>query len=810
MGEKERYLAGRGGPSESSAGGSTGGAGRAGGPPGRALLDHVPEMVTISDPEGRIVYANPATERVSGYTPEEFVKRNPFDSIHPKDRPRCEEAFERLMGEPGLSVELEHRVRHRDGTWRWVEVTLASFFEESAHLGLLATVRDVTDRRRAEEALRDSEVKYRTLFDSIDEGFCVIEMIYDEAGEPVDWLYLEANPTFERQSGLVAPGKTASELVGEVEPFWFETYARVAETGEPERIEDRVESLDRWYSIFASRVGGEGSRRLAIVFDDVTERKRRELSAALLDEIGKVMMNLSAPDEIMQTVGARVGEALRLSGCMFVDVDDERGEVTVHYGWTTEDVPSLKQTFRLDDFLTEEFARANHAGETTVIRDTANEERTDAEAYAKLEIGAVVAIPFHWQGRWTACFAVTSVSPRDWRTDEVELFREISNRLFSRVERARAEAALRESEERYRLAVEAADLGRWELVPKTGEFYTSPTCNRHLGLPEDARPSHEGHFRTIHPDDHATIHERLQRAAEGGGEFEAEYRVIHPTGGVRRILSRARVLRDPGSAPDRLTGITLDVTEARKLEEERERARASELTSLAEDAERERISRELHDRVAHGMGVAYQNLQLHQAYATSDPNRAAEKLELAAEATKTALEQTRSLSAQLARQGTKETSDGLGAALRKLLDSYVPEDVETALSVEGDESAVPSSVADQAYLVMREAVRNAVEHSGCGRVTVSLEVQDAGLRGRVEDDGSGFDVRSDPLEGQVSSHSDRGNDGPDAGVGLRSMRERAELMGGRLDLDSEPGSGTVVEVLFPLADRAPYTQVPRG
>src|SRR5215212_12006853 len=87
----------------------------------RALLDRVSDMVTISDREGRIVYANPATERVSGYSPEEFVARNPFDSIHPEDRPRCEEAFGRLRNTPGLSLDLEHRFRHKDGSWRWAQ-----------------------------------------------------------------------------------------------------------------------------------------------------------------------------------------------------------------------------------------------------------------------------------------------------------------------------------------------------------------------------------------------------------------------------------------------------------------------------------------------------------------------------------------------------------------------------------------------------------------------------------------------------------------------------------------------------------------
>ena len=97
---------------------------------GGALLDHIPEMVTISDRQGRITYANPATERVSGYSPAEFASLHPSERIHPDDRSRCEEVFGKLLRTPGLSLELEHRARHKDGGWHWVEVTLQSLFDD--------------------------------------------------------------------------------------------------------------------------------------------------------------------------------------------------------------------------------------------------------------------------------------------------------------------------------------------------------------------------------------------------------------------------------------------------------------------------------------------------------------------------------------------------------------------------------------------------------------------------------------------------------------------------------------------------------
>ena len=110
-----------------------------GGPTRRVLLDHLPEMVTISDREGRNVYANPATETVTGRTPEQFAAMHPFATIHPEDLPRCQEALAELLRGPGPNLEMEHRIKRKDGTWRWVEVTFANLFDDPEVGGLLAT-----------------------------------------------------------------------------------------------------------------------------------------------------------------------------------------------------------------------------------------------------------------------------------------------------------------------------------------------------------------------------------------------------------------------------------------------------------------------------------------------------------------------------------------------------------------------------------------------------------------------------------------------------------------------------------------------
>jgi PAS domain S-box-containing protein len=152
-------------------------------------------------------------------------------------------------------------------------------------LGILAQGHDVTELKRAsaqreaaEAALRASEQRYRTLFESIDDGFCLLQMIFDEAGVPFDYRFLEANLAFESHTGLrEVIGKTARELVPNLDPSWFRLYGRVALTGEPARFENHAPAMGgRWFDVYANRVGSPELAQVALVFKDVTFRKRVE------------------------------------------------------------------------------------------------------------------------------------------------------------------------------------------------------------------------------------------------------------------------------------------------------------------------------------------------------------------------------------------------------------------------------------------------------------------------------------------------------------------------------------------------------
>ena len=119
----------------------------------------------------------------------------------------------------------------------WLVNAVPLFDEQGAVRGSVAAFMDISDRKQALAALHRSEERYRTLFDCLDEGFCIIEMLFDANEKPIDYRFLEVNPAFVKQTGLEqAAGKTARQLVPDLEDYWFEMYGKVALTGESLRL----------------------------------------------------------------------------------------------------------------------------------------------------------------------------------------------------------------------------------------------------------------------------------------------------------------------------------------------------------------------------------------------------------------------------------------------------------------------------------------------------------------------------------------------------------------------------------------------
>lgn len=199
-----------------------------------------------------------------------------------------------------------------------------------------------------------------------------------------------------------------------------------------------------------------------------------------------------------------------------------------------------------------------------------------------------------------------------------------------------------------------------------------------------------------------------------------------------------------------------------------------------------RLARDLHDHAAHAIGVAIQNLELHEMHARRDAAKAQDKLHLARRAMRAALERVRDHSVELR---MTVTPDRLEQALTNYLATNAASDVLTRVEVTGDTAMLPEQVSEELYVTLREAIRNALVHSHTTRLDVMVRISASVLRARVSDTGLGFPAEETT---RVSG-----------GLGLSSMRERVQLLGGTLRLSSLPGQGTTVEISIPLPRASP-------
>ncbi len=257
----------------------------------RSLIENASDIITILEADGSIRYESPSLERVLGYRPHELLGKNVFDFIHPHDVSRLLDIFDAAKKALGFAPPVEFRFRHKDGSWRVLQSIAKNLLDDPAIQGIVVNSRDMTERRRTEEALRTSEEKYRGLFEAMREGFALCEIICDKSGNPCDYRYLEANAAYEKLLCVQrsqALGKTVREIFPQVEPYWIELFGNVALTGVPARFENYFQTLGRHFEVeaFSPRHG-----QFAAIFTDITERKRTETA---LRESEELFRSLSA------------------------------------------------------------------------------------------------------------------------------------------------------------------------------------------------------------------------------------------------------------------------------------------------------------------------------------------------------------------------------------------------------------------------------------------------------------------------------------------------------------------------------------
>jgi PAS domain S-box-containing protein len=524
--------------------------------------------------------------------------------------------------------------------------------------------------------------------------------LFDSDDKAVDYVILETNQAHEKMSGMPPAfvGKRVREVMPTIEEGMIERVGRVALSGEPIRFEEYVSALGRWFEIHLSRVGGEGSRTVVSLANNITERKRAEQTLresearqAFLLQLSDVLRPLADPVAIQEAASRALGEYLEVDRCAYGEVDAAAEFNTVHRDYRVPGMASFAGTHRMEDFGKSIIDRLRR-GEKVVIDDVDFAFGTDAvakQAFAAADTRAVVGIPLVKAGRLAVLLFVNHRQPRHWIEEDIQTLEAVGERTWAAVERARAEQALRESEE------------------------------------------------------------QLRRSRD-----ELEHRVQERTAQIKALF-------------ERLVGV--------------------------QEEERRRIARDIHDQLGQQITALRMTLE-----ATSITDSGPAQQDHLYRSMQLAEELDRSIDF-LAWDLRPAALDHLGlpAALQQLVSGWSDRFSIRAefLAARVDGLRLPPDGEANLYRLTQEALHNIVKHAGATHVTVTLQVCDEQhILLIVEDNGRGFAVDAERQTG--------------AGLGLGTIRERALLLGGVLEIDTALGRGTAILVRIPLEGRmAPSERV---
>jgi len=354
----------------------------------RKISESAQDAIIMMGADQCISFWNAAAERIFGYTAAEAVGQELHALIVPEPaRARFTQAFPHFQasGEGPIIGKVIEVIAQRKGGEEFPAELSVSATQLNGQWHAIGIVRDITERKQAEQALRESEKLYRSLFENMLNGFAYCRMIFEQ-DQPQDFIYLSVNAAFETLTGLKdVVGRKASEVIPGIrqsDPGLFEIYGRVSLFGKPERFEIYVEALRQWFwiSVYSPAKG-----YFVAVFDVITERKQAEIAIqhanralATLSAVNRTLVRASSEDELLQSICQAIVKqrGYQLAWVGYAQHDENKSvSVMAHAGHDERYLDAMQITWAESERGMGPGGRAIRNGKTQLCQDIANDPR---------------------------------------------------------------------------------------------------------------------------------------------------------------------------------------------------------------------------------------------------------------------------------------------------------------------------------------------------------------------------------------------------------------------------------------------------
>ncbi len=816
----------------------------------RLLVENTADAIAVLNEHIEVIYISPSAEKIFGHKATELLGNQVFDQIHPDDLDRVRRLLKHGARSRGFGPNVVFRLRNRSGEWRWAEAQGNNLLQEPNVRSIVINIRDVTERTLAEERVRQSEALYRTVFESVSDGLRLSDVVTDET--------IEVNTAWCTMHGYTREEAMKLKVIDFVPGNGFVLFPAnwldsVRESGV---VRGKSVNLRKDGTAFPVDVRAQNTSlvtenmALAVVRDITEQVQAMELLERRVQERTRELSQLLAATQVLsstldlrtllQLIVDQMGAVIdhRAINLFLVDESDIF-KLVAHGGMQTQ---SRLQQLALWPFteLDREVIRSRRPLLIPNVRAETHEADVWREDIAPRliddvnSVSAWMNVPLVTRDRVVGAIMLDHAQENFYTAAHVELVQAFANQASAAISNATLFEAeqrrYRESERRRNVAEGLRDILRVLNSNQPIEGILGYVLERAGGLLGTD---------TIALFKLDSLNQVLTVQARHGLWKEYEDTVVLPVGcGIAGKAVEARapiiglsgeILSDPRLADnpvllamlkrvsdmthqilavplvikDEVYGaLTFFYIDDREIGlEEIELAQsltdqvalALENARLREDsvrmaaiAERTRLARELHDSVSQALyGIALGARTARELVDTS-PQRAIEPLEYVLTLVQGGLAEMRALIFELRPESL--ATEGLVAAFQKQADALCARHGIDVVFEPVSEPPLSLDSKEALYRIALEAIQNTIKHAGASQVTLRLNTKDAEFGRRqvvleIQDNGRGFDTLQ-PYPGHI---------------GLQSMRERAESLGGSLQLTSQVGTGTTVTATVPSA-----------